>query len=466
MSHIALNTPNNYPHHHFLNCGKLATFVQVNMLLLYQKAQSDTLSAQELASLESEAREHPYFSLPYIIAARHHYTQKTTVRDRALLISATYALNRPLLQTYVVDTQPHQPQAAAPKQEESTAEAPEITQEEVPAAETTTSEQAPEVEIFTATSETQTSPVETQTPAEAEEAQPITPYQYPQVALNWFIDTRLRLRIQKYHGPLKRRILAALAENAKQQPPASQEEAPTPTTIAEATPVQEPSPVLTPETAPVAAEEAARQESYAIGSFSSFTFLDEPDTAEVLEDDEEALIMERESVELQTPAQPDAPGEIIFEEGGKVIEIVVSQELLAKYFKGRLPVDLSLAASEEPLHPQALEFQPQQPSAQPQPEAKAEPKAKATKPTHRAADLIDRFIESEPSISRSKESEAPTGDLARDSSVDNDDWVTETLAKIYAKQGNKSKAIKIYQKLSLLFPDKRDYFALRISELK
>ncbi|MGJ7030000.1 hypothetical protein [Niabella hirudinis] len=43
---------------------------------------------------------------------------------------------------------------------------------------------------------------------------------------------------------------------------------------------------------------------------------------------------------------------------------------------------------------------------------------------------------------------------------------TATMAEVWAKQGNKAKAIEIYQKLSLLNPSKRAYFAAKIEHLK
>ncbi len=46
-----------------------------------------------------------------------------------------------------------------------------------------------------------------------------------------------------------------------------------------------------------------------------------------------------------------------------------------------------------------------------------------------------------------------------------EDVVTEAMAEVYARQGLRNKAAEVYQKLSLLNPDKRAYFAARISKL-
>ncbi len=50
-----------------------------------------------------------------------------------------------------------------------------------------------------------------------------------------------------------------------------------------------------------------------------------------------------------------------------------------------------------------------------------------------------------------------------DSGKDNDEgYFTETLARIYIKQGRYSKALEIIQRLSLNYPKKNAYFADQI----
>ncbi|GEP97908.1 hypothetical protein [Chitinophaga cymbidii] len=56
--------------------------------------------------------------------------------------------------------------------------------------------------------------------------------------------------------------------------------------------------------------------------------------------------------------------------------------------------------------------------------------------------------------------------MAMDSITFNNDVVSETLAEIWVRQHQHAKAIDIYQKLSLLNPDKNAYFAQKIKELQ
>lgn len=81
-------------------------------------------------------------------------------------------------------------------------------------------------------------------------------------------------------------------------------------------------------------------------------------------------------------------------------------------------------------------------------------------------ELIDRFIREEPSIKRTNTVFYDPTEAARKSILQSDDLATETLARIYLKQGKVLQAIKIYEKLSLKFPQKSDYFANQIKEIK
>ncbi|MEZ5082608.1 MAG: hypothetical protein R2750_04055 [Bacteroidales bacterium] len=80
--------------------------------------------------------------------------------------------------------------------------------------------------------------------------------------------------------------------------------------------------------------------------------------------------------------------------------------------------------------------------------------------------LIDKFLEEEPSISAPVKTDffSPE-ELAKKSLEDNDEVVSETLAKLFLKQGNLAKAVKIYKKLSLLYPEKNTFFAAQIEKI-
>ena len=78
-------------------------------------------------------------------------------------------------------------------------------------------------------------------------------------------------------------------------------------------------------------------------------------------------------------------------------------------------------------------------------------------------DLIDTFIENEPSINKpKKETFFSPAESAKESLLENDSIVTETLARVYLEQGHYDKAIASYEKLSLKFPQKSTFFANQI----
>ena len=82
--------------------------------------------------------------------------------------------------------------------------------------------------------------------------------------------------------------------------------------------------------------------------------------------------------------------------------------------------------------------------------------------------LIDKIIDSNPGLIRNKEEpKFYTPDTkAKESLIENEHLVTETLAKIYALQGSVNKAVRAYEILSLKFPQKSAYFASLIQKLK
>ena len=83
------------------------------------------------------------------------------------------------------------------------------------------------------------------------------------------------------------------------------------------------------------------------------------------------------------------------------------------------------------------------------------------------SELIDKFIhcKSEDRTVRDK-SKVSLEDISKPFIEREGGFVTETLARIYISQGYYSKAIDIYEKLSLKFPEKSSYFASQIEKVK
>jgi len=80
--------------------------------------------------------------------------------------------------------------------------------------------------------------------------------------------------------------------------------------------------------------------------------------------------------------------------------------------------------------------------------------------------IIERFIREEPIIQAPSAENLNNENMARQSAEDNYVFVTETLANIYVDQGLFQKAIEVFHKLILKYPEKKSYFASRIAELE
>ncbi len=93
---------------------------------------------------------------------------------------------------------------------------------------------------------------------------------------------------------------------------------------------------------------------------------------------------------------------------------------------------------------------------------KTEPKEGPKK----ATDIIARFLTNQPRISKPKAEFFSPHKAAKLSIAEDDDIVSETLAKIYVQQGSLHKALKAYETLLLQNPEKKAYFAGRIKEIR
>jgi hypothetical protein len=82
------------------------------------------------------------------------------------------------------------------------------------------------------------------------------------------------------------------------------------------------------------------------------------------------------------------------------------------------------------------------------------------------SELIDKFILANPRIEPGKDkSEVAFQDISKSGNDEKGSFITETLARIYIEQEYYSRAIDIYEKLSLKFPEKSSYFATQIGKI-
>ncbi len=82
-------------------------------------------------------------------------------------------------------------------------------------------------------------------------------------------------------------------------------------------------------------------------------------------------------------------------------------------------------------------------------------------------ELVERFINSNPRIEPRKDIDhTDNEDISAPKKDEPAELITETLASIYLSQGYYSKAISIYERLSLKYPEKSTYFATQIEKIR
>jgi tetratricopeptide (TPR) repeat protein len=90
---------------------------------------------------------------------------------------------------------------------------------------------------------------------------------------------------------------------------------------------------------------------------------------------------------------------------------------------------------------------------------------KSTESLQPSIDLIEKFIATEPRITPGKVEQYTGVSFAKESLEENFDWVTETMAKLYATQGKIDRARKAYKRLIELHPEKKIHFENQLKVL-
>lgn len=203
------------------------------------------------------------------------------------------------------------------------------------------------------------------------------------------------------------------------------------------------------------------------------------------ESEAESVVVHEAETQVEPEPEPEPePG--VISSAAAVTTVVTTREELIAEIEARLAemasasatvLELDHASQSEPEsvpEPEPESEQPEESVAHPHEEEELlefigdeEPVAPEPEQKLTPADLIDRFIMTSPRIERmTPAAEQPVKDLAEPSAEEQGTFITETLARIYVNQGYYFKAINIYEKLSLKYPEKSAYFASRIEKIK
>jgi len=98
-------------------------------------------------------------------------------------------------------------------------------------------------------------------------------------------------------------------------------------------------------------------------------------------------------------------------------------------------------------------------------EGESERERETTATVQPTVDLIEKFIATAPRITPGKAEQYTGISFAKESLEENFDWVTETMAKLYAAQGKIDRARKAYKRLIELHPEKKIHFENQLKVL-
>ncbi|WP_203418239.1 tetratricopeptide repeat protein [Flavobacterium sharifuzzamanii] len=166
--------------------------------------------------------------------------------------------------------------------------------------------------------------------------------------------------------------------------------------------------------------------------------------------------------------------EKIQEENEEPIEEIIEEEepnepakTAAEHLEIGKPLDFSL--SEKHSFQEWLQLSRTEPidrSNELSPEEQAKIEAAKEEERQKKAEIIDKFIETNPKISPIKPGTSAPVVQIEPPVEDNSYLMTETLARVYLEQKKYTKAIQAYEILILKYPEKITFFADRISDIK
>lgn len=186
---------------------------------------------------------------------------------------------------------------------------------------------------------------------------------------------------------------------------------------------------------------------------------------------EETLEIETEVPEVQIPENVKEAQENL--EIGKPIDFSVSEKHSFQEWLQLAraePIDRSTEAPKEEVREvEELEKEPEEPKELEIVEKKTIEVIEvidAEEEKKKKAEIIDRFIETNPKISPIKPTMSNPPVQFNINEEENSYLMTETLARVYLEQKKYTKAIQAYEILILKYPEKISFFADRISDIK